>query len=155
MSSGTRKELRLVDGFLSTIYKEFHCNIAEDCISLGKGAAQLPLIGSVSLCELLERADDLVKPALGLQGQRVLAHNCCPTCFGPNLKTGNQLNPKLKDCLIICLDGNFQHMHHKASSKNHTALMTPNLFVKPVNLEDLKKYIDELEVTHKIPKTKK
>jgi hypothetical protein len=105
--------------------------------------------------ELLERTDNLVKSALGLQGQRLLAHDCCPACFGPNLETGDRLNPKLKDRLIICLDGNFQHRHHKAASKNRTALMTPNLFVKPGDLEDMKQYIDELEVTHKIPKTKK
>ncbi|PLW40715.1 hypothetical protein PCASD_09327 [Puccinia coronata f. sp. avenae] len=105
--------------------------------------------------DLLERTDNLVKSALGLQGQRLLALDCCPACFGCNLETGNQSNPKLNDRLIICLDGNFQQRHHQAAGKNFSPLITPNLLVQPGKLDEMQAYIDELEAIHKIPKTKK
>jgi hypothetical protein len=105
--------------------------------------------------DLLERTDNLVKTALGLQGERLLAHDCCPACFGRNLQTGDQSNPTLNDRLIICLDGNFQHRHHQAAGRNHTPLITPNIFVHPSKLEDMQQHIDELEVIHKISKSKK
>jgi hypothetical protein len=105
--------------------------------------------------DLLERTNNLVKSALGLQGQRLLALDCCPACFGRNLETGNQSNPKLNDRLIICLDGNFQQRHHQAAGKNFSPLITPNLLVQPGKLNEMRAYIDELEAIHKIPKTKK
>ncbi|KAH9468554.1 hypothetical protein Pst134EA_009092 [Puccinia striiformis f. sp. tritici] len=75
--------------------------------------------------ELLERNKALVKAALGLEGQRSLANDCCPACFGPSSATGDQSNPKVNHRLV------------------------------PSDLDNMKRHIAELEVIHKVSRSKK
>ncbi|KAH9460516.1 hypothetical protein Pst134EB_008689 [Puccinia striiformis f. sp. tritici] len=131
------------------------CSCPQDAQKTSQWIDCVDIVVIVVYRELLERNEALVKAALGLEGQRSLANDCCPACFGPSSATGNQSNPKVNHRLVVCLNGNFQHRHHKAASRNYTPLKTPDLFVQPSNLDNMKRYIAELEVIHKVSRSKK
>jgi hypothetical protein len=55
--------------------------------------------------------------------------------------------------LIICLDGNFQHRHHFAASKNYIDLITPNKFISPDYIEEVDNSIQQQERLHNVRTT--
>ncbi|KAH9453693.1 hypothetical protein Pst134EA_024562 [Puccinia striiformis f. sp. tritici] len=102
--------------------------------------------------ELLERTSNLVQTVLQLSPAQKLASNTCPACFGPSLKTGSHQLLWVDNKLIIALDGNFQHRHHKAAGRNATPLSTPTMFIPPSDLDAMKDHIASQEKIHKVPK---
>ncbi|PLW37595.1 hypothetical protein PCASD_09036 [Puccinia coronata f. sp. avenae] len=75
---------------------------------------------------------------MSLTKQQKLARDSCPACFGPTLPTDSQP-------LIICLNGNFQHRHHFAASKNYLELTTPGKFIHPDAISQIDKTIHDQE----------
>jgi hypothetical protein len=65
-----------------------------------------------------------------------------------NQATQNQQPPQPP--LVICLDGNFQHRHHFAGSRNYTELITPNKFIKPCSINEMNDYIKNQEEMHRV-----
>lgn len=61
-----------------------------------------------------------------------LAANC-PRCFGPSVGRMTATEPDI----IACLDGNFQHKRHKASSVPITGSkpLVPDIFMEPSRVE--------------------
>jgi hypothetical protein len=55
----------------------------------------------------------------------------CPKCFGPPVAGKKPEEPDY----IVCMDGNFQHRRHKASSNEVIALKTPSLFIEPDDVQ--------------------
>jgi len=51
-----------------------------------------------------------------------------------------------QDRLILCLDGNFQHRHHKKASRNHEHLRTPKIFLTPLDITQTTQEIRDLEM---------
>ncbi|PLW12189.1 hypothetical protein PCASD_24705 [Puccinia coronata f. sp. avenae] len=70
------------------------------------------------------------------------------------MKTGLHQVKSVNDQLILSLDGNFQHRHQKAAGRNYSLLITPDIFVQPRDLDEMKQYIKAQEALHKVPKKK-
>jgi hypothetical protein len=68
------------------------------------------------------------------------------------MKTGLHQVKSVNDQLILSLDGNFQHRHQKAAGQNYSPLITPDIFVQPRDLDEMKQYIKAQEALHKVPK---
>ncbi|KAA1080869.1 hypothetical protein PGT21_050213 [Puccinia graminis f. sp. tritici] len=96
---------------------------------------------------LLNRSNDIFKDVMHLSGQDILAKESCPACFGPTTD-GAASHP-----LIICLDGNFQHRHHFAASKNYLSLITPSKFIHPDDIQQMNNKILDQEDLHRVRKT--
>lgn len=79
--------------------------------------------------------------ALRLTPVEQLADNC-PRCFGPYVQGKN---PEEPDC-VVCLDGNFQHQRHAASSvePSSSALQYPPHFMEPEELGVWKDHLESL-----------
>jgi hypothetical protein len=56
------------------------------------------------------------------------------------------------NCVVVLVDGNFQHRHQKAAGNNQVPPVTPRIFVNPANLDTLKEYIQQQELVCKISK---
>ncbi|PLW23744.1 hypothetical protein PCASD_12607 [Puccinia coronata f. sp. avenae] len=67
------------------------------------------------------------------------------------MQTGSHCLKSVNNQLIILLDGNFQHQHQKAAGRNYAALVTPDIFIQPSNLDEMKEYILLQEALHKVP----
>ncbi|KAA1106265.1 hypothetical protein PGT21_032211 [Puccinia graminis f. sp. tritici] len=102
--------------------------------------------------DLLDQTIDLVQKTLTLTEKDKLASGTCPACFGPSSKTGLHQLPSVDDRLIVSLDGNFQQRHHKLAGRSTVPLVTPDIFIQPSDLDEVKEYIATQERTHKIPK---
>jgi hypothetical protein len=83
---------------------------------------------------------------MNLTKQQTLARDSCPACFGPTSSPASQP-------LVICLDGNFQHRHHFAASKNYLDLITPAKFIQPDALSQIDKKIHEQEALLRVRST--
>ncbi|PLW04909.1 hypothetical protein PCANC_28622 [Puccinia coronata f. sp. avenae] len=79
---------------------------------------------------LEEESDAVVFQILKFSKQQVLAFVTCPACFGPQSLDTSLYPTTTRDCLVVCLDGNFQHRHHTKASRNHEALRTPAIFLE-------------------------
>jgi hypothetical protein len=75
---------------------------------------------------------------MNLTKQQTLARYSCPACFGETPSASSQP-------LVICLDGNFQHWHHFAASKNYLDLVTPSKFIHPEAISQIDKRIHDQE----------
>ncbi|KAA1092984.1 hypothetical protein PGT21_020031 [Puccinia graminis f. sp. tritici] len=102
--------------------------------------------------ELLKMNVDLIQTALDLNNTQKLASGTCPACFGPSSNTGLNRLSSVKNKLIVSLDGNFQHRHQKLAARNTEPLITPDIFIQPSKLSDLKLYISAQELLHKVPR---
>ncbi|PLW49417.1 hypothetical protein PCASD_01979 [Puccinia coronata f. sp. avenae] len=67
------------------------------------------------------------------------------------MQTGSHCLKSVNNQLIILLDGNFQHQNQKAAGRNYAALVTPDIFIQPSNLDEMKEYILLQEALHKVP----
>ncbi|PLW22562.1 hypothetical protein PCASD_16155 [Puccinia coronata f. sp. avenae] len=67
------------------------------------------------------------------------------------MQTGSHCLKSVNNQLIISLDGNFQHRHQKAAGRNYAALVTPDIFIQPSNLDEMKEYILLQAALHKVP----
>ncbi|PLW34871.1 hypothetical protein PCASD_15060 [Puccinia coronata f. sp. avenae] len=103
-------------------------------------------------CNLLNKTDELVQSTLCLTEIKKLAAGSCPACFGTSMNTGLHQLASVDNCLIISVDGNFQHRHQKVSGRNQLPLVTPSIFVDLAKLDAVKEYIRDQEKIHKIPK---
>ncbi|KAA1090020.1 hypothetical protein PGTUg99_033884 [Puccinia graminis f. sp. tritici] len=102
--------------------------------------------------ELLKMNSELIRSCLRLNETQKLASEVCPACFGPTKKTGSHRIPSVSNRLIVALDGNFQHRHQKLAGRNHIPLVTPEIFVQPSDLDDMKTYISNQERLNKVRK---
>ncbi|KAI9600235.1 hypothetical protein H4Q26_000012 [Puccinia striiformis f. sp. tritici PST-130] len=102
--------------------------------------------------DLLVMGLDLVQATLRLTDTQKLAVGTCPACSGPSSGTGLYQLPSVLHRLILSLDVNFQLRHHKRAGRQSTPLVTPEIFVHPSELEDVKEYITQQERLHKITK---
>jgi hypothetical protein len=87
----------------------------------------------------------LVTDKMKLTRLELLAVNSCPACFGRSPLPNASSNP-----LYVCRDRNFQHQHHKAASKNYEPLVTPNGFLDPTEILEMKKKIKQNEITYNV-----
>ncbi|OAV96313.1 hypothetical protein, variant [Puccinia triticina 1-1 BBBD Race 1] len=92
---------------------------------------------------LSNRSNNIFKDVMNLSGQEILAKESCPACFGPTARAASQP-------LIICLDGNFQHRHHFAASKNYLDLITPSKFIHPDAIQEMNNKILAQENLHRV-----
>ncbi|KAI7936264.1 hypothetical protein MJO29_015570 [Puccinia striiformis f. sp. tritici] len=93
---------------------------------------------------LLLKTSEVVTKALRLTKTQILARSTCPGCFGPN-PTDDTHRPRLsvKDLLVICLDGNFQHRHN-AKAGSPAPLTIPPIFLDPKLVAVIQELIDNL-----------
>ncbi|POW22598.1 hypothetical protein PSHT_01079 [Puccinia striiformis] len=103
-------------------------------------------------CDLLGMGLDLVQATLRLTDTQKLAVGTCPACFGPSSGTGLYQLPSVLNRLVLSLDGNFQLRHHKRAGRQSAPLVTPEIFVQPRELDDVKEYITQQERLHRITK---
>ncbi|OAV86295.1 hypothetical protein PTTG_05698 [Puccinia triticina 1-1 BBBD Race 1] len=122
------------------------------CIAKGRDLRQCFSSAVLVYRELQKLNTQLIQNTLGLTNQQKMAVGTCPACFGPSKKTGSHRLSAVDNRLILSLDGNFQHRHHKLASKSHLPLITPAIFVQPSELEEVHSYISEQERLHKVPK---
>ncbi|PLW38267.1 hypothetical protein PCANC_14905 [Puccinia coronata f. sp. avenae] len=88
------------------------------------------LSGSIEIYRtLIGKHQGVIQQITSSNPQDVLAQQSCPACFGSALPNPSQ--PADTNSVFICLDGNFQHRHHKRASKNHLPLQTPPTFLAP------------------------
>jgi hypothetical protein len=87
----------------------------------------------------------LVTDTMKLTRLELLAGDSCPAFFGRSLLPNTSANP-----LYVCLDGNFQHQHHKAASKNYKPLVTPHGFLDPTEIVEMKKEIRQNEIAYNV-----
>ncbi|OAV98381.1 hypothetical protein PTTG_25641 [Puccinia triticina 1-1 BBBD Race 1] len=91
---------------------------------------QKPFTAAVDLFRLLkERTSAAVFRSLNLSKAQTLACTSCPACFGPRPPNPEDYSESTRDCLIVCLDGNFQHRHQTNASRNYEVLQTPQIFL--------------------------
>ncbi|OAV85749.1 hypothetical protein PTTG_30297 [Puccinia triticina 1-1 BBBD Race 1] len=81
--------------------------------------------------------------------QDILAQRSCPACFGAALPVANPTQPADTQEIFVCLDGNFQHRHHERASKNHLPLQTPDMFLKPEEIDAAERNIISHEQAQK------
>ncbi|KAA1117187.1 hypothetical protein PGTUg99_036846 [Puccinia graminis f. sp. tritici] len=112
-----------------------------------------PFSAAVDLFRLLqERSDDLMDSTLGLTEQDKLAGRSCPACFGPEPANSMDYPDSVRNRLIVCLDGNFQHRHHSKASRDYETLQTPSIFLPEGAVEMMTQEIRHMEVMNKTPK---
>ncbi|OAV86035.1 hypothetical protein PTTG_30124 [Puccinia triticina 1-1 BBBD Race 1] len=111
-----------------------------------------PFSAAVDLFRSLKtRTDDLIDEALDLTKQDKLANRSCPACFGPEPSNNSDYPESTRNCLIVCLDGNFQHRHHSKASRDHETIQTPNIFLPEGAVENMTREIRHMEVVNKAP----
>jgi hypothetical protein len=111
-----------------------------------------PFTAAVDLyCRLEEESNAVVFQILKLSKQQVLASTTCPACFGPQLLDTSVYPTTTRNCLVVCLDGNFQHRHHTKASRNHQALWTPAIFLKQSEVDHAVHLIWEREEANTPP----
>ncbi|KNZ55395.1 hypothetical protein VP01_2695g3 [Puccinia sorghi] len=98
--------------------------------------------------KLLKMSNQLITKSLKLTRQQSLAATVCPSCFGQT----HVQSQSIENPLLICLDGNFQHRHHKAASTNFNPLITPDGFIDPSQIQDMKQEIKASKKINSIPK---
>ncbi|PLW29750.1 hypothetical protein PCANC_20873 [Puccinia coronata f. sp. avenae] len=98
------------------------------------------LSGSIEIHRmLLAKHQTVVQQMTSRNQQEVLAQRSCPACFG--LAVTDESQPCDTNNVFICLDGNFQHRHHKRASKNHLPLQIPPLFLDPQEITNAEESI--------------
>lgn len=90
---------------------------------------------------MIVMTDDTIERSLHLTEKDKLA-SICPPCYGPGL---GHLPPG-EASHVVCLDGNFQHRRHLAASIERGGIITPNLFLDP-------KVVEEVRIKMSIPVT--
>jgi hypothetical protein len=84
---------------------------------------------------LQDMTDNVTFQYLKLTQQQILAEVACPACFGPQPPNSSVYPQPTRDQLIVCLDGNFQHRHHSAASRDYEELFTPRVFLDPSEID--------------------
>ena len=94
---------------------------------------------------MLLKTTERVNESLQLTKTQMLARTCCPGCFGPT-HPNDPYCPRssVKDSLIVCLDGNFQHRHNAKAGIAGMPLNVPPLFLQPENVERMEQEISNL-----------
>ncbi|OAV98586.1 hypothetical protein PTTG_25597 [Puccinia triticina 1-1 BBBD Race 1] len=94
---------------------------------------------------MLQKTNNLVNTALQLTKTQVLARSSCPGCFGPTPENDSYASrSSLKNSLIICLDGNFQHRCHAKAGGQAIPLVIPPIFLEPESVEKMWSEIENL-----------
>ncbi|KAA1107884.1 hypothetical protein PGTUg99_029056 [Puccinia graminis f. sp. tritici] len=111
-----------------------------------------PFSAAVDLFRLLEnKTDDLMESTLNLTEKDKLAARSCPSCFGPEPPNSSDYPESIRNRLVVCLDGNFQHRHHTKASRDYEALRTPNIFLPNDAVERMTREIRHMETINKPP----
>jgi hypothetical protein len=95
--------------------------------------------------------EELSLKYLRLTKQEILANVSCPACFGPQPPNIHVYPQSIRDQLVVCLDGNFQHRHHSKASRDHGRLHIPHIFLDPSELEAATREIRRQEQLIKTP----
>ncbi|KNZ57444.1 hypothetical protein VP01_2157g1 [Puccinia sorghi] len=127
-------------------------NKVHDLSCIGRNLRQCFASAVVLYQKLLQKTEDVLQSTLGLTKHQVMAGNTCPACFGPSRGTGISTIPSVNNCLIVALDGKLQHHHQKKAGSDHIPLVTPDVFVLPLDLEAISAYITKQERLNKVPK---
>ncbi|EFP90620.2 uncharacterized protein PGTG_16646 [Puccinia graminis f. sp. tritici CRL 75-36-700-3] len=94
---------------------------------------------------MLQKTTELVNTSLQLTKTQRLAKSCCPGCFGTSILNDSHIpQPSVKDSLIVCLDGNFQHRRHANAGVKGVQLVNPPIFLKPEAVENMRSEIENL-----------
>jgi RNase P subunit RPR2 len=89
---------------------------------------------------------EVVNSSLQLSKTEILARTNCAGCFGPT-SPGDNYTPRssVKDSLVVCLDGNFQHRHN-AKAGASAPLSIPPVFLDPKRVDSMRDNIANLAV---------
>ncbi|KAA1095131.1 hypothetical protein PGT21_035930 [Puccinia graminis f. sp. tritici] len=110
----------------------------------------LPKIKTMlGMCKNLSQ---LVFTVMKMKNQQILACTSCPACFGPEPENSDEYPEATRNCLIVCLDGNFQHCHHTKASHNYIKLESPRIFIPPSKLDQMFNKINAHEVEEEMVK---
>lgn len=82
---------------------------------------------------MLVMTEEAAEKSLQLTVKDKLA-GICPQCFGPGV---GPLPPGEADH-VVCLDGNFQHRRHLAASIERGPVISPQIFIGPEALEEVR-----------------
>jgi RNase P subunit RPR2 len=96
---------------------------------------------------MLLKTRETVDSALQLTKTQIQARWSCPGCFGPNSPEDTyQPRSSVKDLLVVCLDGNFQHRY---STKAGLAapLVIPPIFLETERVDQVWELITNLADT--------
>ncbi|KAA1078407.1 hypothetical protein PGT21_021769 [Puccinia graminis f. sp. tritici] len=93
---------------------------------------------------MLLKTNELVSTSLQLSKTQKLARSSCPACFGPNAPEDTH-HPRttVKDSLVVCLDGNFQHRHN-AKAGGTAPLTIPPIFLETERVSQMRQSINNL-----------
>jgi RNase P subunit RPR2 len=93
---------------------------------------------------MLLKTNELVSTSLQLSKTQKLARSSCPACFGPNAPEDTH-HPRttVKDSLVVCLDGNFQHRHN-AKAGGTAPLTIPPIFLETERVSQMRESITNL-----------
>ncbi|KAA1069373.1 hypothetical protein PGT21_022522 [Puccinia graminis f. sp. tritici] len=101
----------------------------------------------------------LIQNITSTNQQDVLAQQSCPACFGVSVPESNPTESTADSAddhqVFICLDGNFQHRHHKRASKNYIGIKSQTLFVPSNEIEVSNSEIREAEISKRVSKKAK
>ncbi|EHS63718.1 uncharacterized protein PGTG_21794 [Puccinia graminis f. sp. tritici CRL 75-36-700-3] len=101
--------------------------------------------------QLEEKRKKSIFSVLGLSNQEVLASSSCPACFGPQPPNLSDYTANMRNRLIVCLDGNFQHRHQIKASRNHEKLRTPQFFISQADVDIVSQEIRHQEAQGMTP----
>ncbi|OAV94301.1 hypothetical protein PTTG_27036 [Puccinia triticina 1-1 BBBD Race 1] len=87
---------------------------------------------------------NLVHTVTSTNKQDILAQRSCPACFGVTLPSSDT------NKVFICLNGNFQHRHHKRASKNYVEIKNQTFFIPPEDIETSNVEIREAEIAKRV-----
>ncbi|KAA1134187.1 hypothetical protein PGTUg99_031640 [Puccinia graminis f. sp. tritici] len=124
------------------------------CAPKGKHPRQLrkPFSAAVDMFrQLEEKRKKSIFSVLGLSNQEVLASSSCPACFGPQPPNLSDYTANMRNRLIVCLDGNFQHRHQIKASRNHEKLRTPQFFISQADVDIVSQEIRHQEAQGMTP----
>ncbi|KAA1109686.1 hypothetical protein PGTUg99_031356 [Puccinia graminis f. sp. tritici] len=110
----------------------------------GKHAREMrkPFSAAVDLYRQLEqKSNTVIHSALQLDKQQIIATTSCPACFGPQPPETSSYPEITQNRLVICLDGNFQHRHQTAASRNYEKLRTPQFFLPEATIDRISREI--------------
>ncbi|OAV86651.1 hypothetical protein PTTG_12235, partial [Puccinia triticina 1-1 BBBD Race 1] len=100
---------------------------------------------------MLLKTSETVDSALQLSTTQKLARSCCPGCFGKKSSDDEyRARSSVKDSLIVCLDGNFQHRHN-AKAGLDAPLTTPPIFLDPERIQSMQNNISNLAACNEQP----
>ncbi|PLW16317.1 hypothetical protein PCASD_18708 [Puccinia coronata f. sp. avenae] len=93
---------------------------------------------------LLLMTSEVVNRSLCLTKTETLARTNCAGCFGPTSPEDTHTpRSSVKDSLVVCLDGNFQHRHN-AKAGASAPLSIPPVFLEPERVDSMRDDIANL-----------